>query len=54
MPKPSRAKRTLPKRRSPAAAVLPKFKAKIVPDRRRKAAERRHAREARESANNKD
>jgi hypothetical protein len=42
-----KTRRALPKRRSAAAAVLPKFKAKVVPDRRRKALESRLGREAR-------
>ena len=43
----SRKARKPPRRRSPAAAVLPKFKPKRIPDRRRKAEERRAEREAR-------
>jgi hypothetical protein len=43
----SRRTRKPPRRRSPAAAALPKFKPKRIPDRRRKAEERRARREAR-------
>jgi hypothetical protein len=54
MPSRPRAKKKLPKRRSPAAAVLPQFKAKIVPDRRRKTAEQRQRSEARKALADKD